>query len=247
VSSQLGAYARSVLYDSEVASQVSWIDDLVGPHANVGILHTAYVKPNALWQTEFWNRSVGPVLAVGDGEPGGLPHVPVTLDVLTGYAIVNGDTPPYLVTSPSDVPVGERIGARGPWTLWRIDPPLRLQNTYDGVYPDGWMSADAVYRSFYPPRTPSLIDVTLSRKPWGGTDRPGRVRIELLSADGNASLDVQEGVIHRLDVIRFLLVAPSSPFQVRFHIEPTFAPAEFGEVDERQLGAVVSVRLLPRD
>jgi len=92
-----------------------------------------------------------------------------------------------------------------------------------------------------------MIEVTLSRKPWGGTDRPGHARIELLTGDGTTSLALQEGVIHSLDVIRFVMAAPSSPFQIRFHIEPTFAPAEFGEVDERQLGAVVSVRLLPRD
>jgi hypothetical protein len=109
------------------------------------------------------------------------------------------------------------------------------------------MSAQAVYRSFAtPPPGTDHIEVTLSRKPWAGVDRPGNARIALFVDGESSPRAVGEATLHSLEAVTIDLPVPASPFRIDFAISPTFSPAEFGERDERQLGAVLGVRFVPR-
>jgi hypothetical protein len=99
------------------------------------------------------------------------------------------------------------------------------------------MGGDATYTRYTSPHSRRVLDVTLSRKSWIGKDVPGLVRIELVR--GPRTVTTRRWVIHAGDERHFSFAAPSAPFQVRVHIEPTFSPSQFGQADTRQLGARV--------
>jgi hypothetical protein len=148
------------------------------------------------------------------------------------------------VTDPGTDLVGSLLATHGPFALHALRPPPRIASLVSGVYADGWMGADATYARFTSLHRRRALDVTLSRKSWTGNDVPGRVRIELVR--GPRVVMTRRWVIHAGDERRFSFAAPSGPFQVRVHIEPTFSPAQFGQADTRQLGARVSFSYVVR-
>jgi hypothetical protein len=237
VQRQLVDESRAVKAAEMAGQDAAWIDRVVGRDAPVAFLFTPQLDAQALWQTEFWNRSVGRVLALDPGEPGGLPRTPVRLDRRTGrLGRAGGD---YIVAPKTYVVAGAPIAENGPWRLYRAGSPLRLDSVVQGVAPDGWMGRSATYMVYAGPgRGPSRLRVLLSRKAWGGPDVPGHVRVALGPV-------VRTGVIHSSQVLRFTLPAPARPFRVRVTIRPTFSPHDFGLPDQRQLGARPVFRLLP--
>jgi hypothetical protein len=96
-------------------------------------------------QNEFFNRSVGPVYAVGAPTPGGLAETQVTKRQSDGtYRTAEGEAlrGPYVLADDSVAPDGVAV-ARDPgrgMTLWRVDGPLVATATrIEGLYPgDTW-------------------------------------------------------------------------------------------------------------
>ncbi|MEX0817399.1 MAG: hypothetical protein WD027_08125 [Gaiellales bacterium] len=244
-----------------VGDEVSWVDRALGRDARVGFLFTSSVDPQALWQTEFWNRSIGPVFNLGIREPGHLPETFTSIDPGTGELVPFPGLPTaagsadadYILTPRNHSVRGTIAAQRGPWTVYLVDPPLRLAETTDGIGSDGWMGADASYTNFAETDGAGRVGVRLSRFAWLGEDVPGRIRIRIgelgLDSSGAASIqrvtDTKTGVIHSGGEETFLLDTPQSAFRVEIHIEPTFSPSDFGFDDPRELGAVVAFQFFP--
>jgi hypothetical protein len=234
---QITRESRAVKAAEKAGADASWIDQAVGREAHAAFLFTSQLDPQAVWQTEFWNRSVRKVVAVDAEEPGGLPRMPVRLDGRTGE--LAGARAAYVVAPRTYAVAGSAVASNGPWRLYRAGFPLRLDSVVDGVASDGWMGGAATYTVYAGPgRAPERVRVLLSRRAWGGPDVPGHVRV-------TAGGVVRTGVIHSSKVLRFTLPAPTPPFRIRVTIRPTFSPHDFGFPDERRLGARPVFRLLP--
>jgi hypothetical protein len=235
---QIARESHAVKAAEKAGAEESWVDQAIGPGARATFLFTPQLDAQATWQSEFWNRSIEKVLAVGATEPGGLPGVPGRLDRRTGR--LAGARASYVVAPATYVVAGTVVAGNGPWLLYRANSPLRLVSVAEGVAPDVWMGSSATYTVYDGPgRAPARVKVLLSRKAWGGPDVPGHVRV----AVGGV---VRRGVIHSLEVLRFVLPVPPRPFRVHVTVRPTFSPHDFGLPDQRHLGARPVFRLLYR-
>jgi hypothetical protein len=246
----------------------AWVDREVGPDARVAYLYTPFLDPDPrvetwvqLWMTEFWNRSVGPVYGLGPREPGSLPETETRIEPRAGELVsVRSSSSPVAPKTLRHALVDSRIRlfgrlvtSRGRLALYRIEQPLRVADLTQGVFGDGWIGARGAYSVYAASTTGARrIEVVVSRTFWGGPDVPGNVRIVVapLRPDRSGALTVQRAtavrvwVVHRLKKKRFELPTPRPPFRVEVRVEPTFSPADFGQQDTRELGAVVSFRLL---
>lgn len=238
----------------------SWIDHAIGTKPRAAFLYTQELGPNPhiFWQTEFWNRGVGSVYQVQVAAPGD-PGSGSTVDPRSGRIVVTdprGRFPPEYTVEDSDVEVVGDVAARGGLlTLTRVDPPLRLVDQTGGVYPDGWMGADAAYNYYNAAeeRRPQAVTVTVSRAGWTGPHVPGvaRVRVGPITVGSAGEPQIGAPVVERAWVIRsggtkaFVIAAPRPPFRVEIRIDPTFSPADYGQPDTRQLGAQVAFGVLP--
>jgi hypothetical protein len=231
--------------DERVGKQVSWVDRVLGPDGNAAFLFTPHLDAQSLWQTEFWNRSVRRVIALGDDEPGGLPRVPLRLDRDTGELAGAVGGTEYVIAPRGFVVAGAPVARQGFWRLYRSAAPLRLTSVLEGVDPDGWMGSKSVYTAYRGPgRAPRYVEILLSRHAWGGPDVPGHVRVDVRRVGASRPAAVRVGVLHSSAELRFFVRAPARPFRVRISIRPTFSPADFGFGDQRQLGARPGFRLL---
>jgi hypothetical protein len=227
-------------------ADAAWVDHAIGTKPRAAFLYTPEIGPNPhiLWQSEFWNRSVGPIYQVQTDAPGN-PGSAATADRGTGRIVVpdpRGSFPPEFVVSDADVGVVGRVVARaGTLALTRVRPPLRITARTEGLYGDGWMGGDAAFNYYASPNggRPRAVTVSVSRAAWNGPDVPGVVRVRVGRVE-------QRWVIHSQLAKTFVLPAPRPPFRARVHISPTFSPAEFGRGDPRQLGAQVSFGVVPR-
>jgi hypothetical protein len=235
----------------------SWIDHAVGKSADVAFLWTPSITdPHVLWQSEFWNRSVHAVYGLGADVPSIAGPI-VRVDPITG--VITGTTasitqPRYVVTDSSNDLVGKKIAQPYLLSLYRIRRPLALASSTEGVFPDGWMSADAAFTRFARVRPHSVLVVGVSRAGWTGPDVPSIVEVELgkpaVTKAGTTGLThisaTRSFVLHSKTLRRFRFRVGPSPFRVQIHVANTFSPAEFGQPDTRQLGARVSFSLRSR-
>ena len=242
-------------------SDPSWIDDRIGHDSDAAFLYgtTADFIGDAqiMWQTEFWNRSVGTIVyPAGFPDPASLPTRPATFDALTGRISPTPGggslTGIRYAVSPSTVQMaGELLEQRGRLALYQVDPPMRLATHLGGVYPDSWMGGFAALTHYAKPSGPGRIHVRVSRQAWGGESPPGRVTIKAGPlVIKNAQPTIGEPAALRTWTVRsgrardFILPTPNSPFRVEINIDPTFSPATYGQADTRQLGAQVELRLI---
>ena len=228
-----------------VGDTVEWVDHAIGRNRDAAFLYTAAVDPQAVWQTEFWNRSVRRVLRWDAIEPGGLPGTDVSIDERTGTFVPHAELPRLAVVPHNLSLVGQRLGQRGPWDVYRAAAPLRLESSVEGTAQDGWMGRTAVYTVYRAHASaPRAVEIVLSRHEWGGADVPGHVRIDVRSVGATRAAALRTGVLHSSQELRYLVPAPARPFRIRISVTPTFSPADFGLADERQLSAIPSFRLL---
>ncbi len=247
--------------------EAAWVDERVGAGADAALIVTphpdVYTSSGALLQLEFWNRSIDEVLLLGGSEVCPLPSGSVVIDQATGeiQRVLPQGTErvddPYVVVQRGTAVHGELLAQGGPeltipLSLYRVIPPLRIEHATDGIYTDGWMSADATYSRYAAPAGGGTMEISLSRTAWTGPDVPGRTRIRLGRLTSDAAgvpklVDVTttRWTIHSGAARTFQLPAPPPPFRVEVHIEPTFSPAEFGFGDTRQLGAQVGFTYVP--
>jgi hypothetical protein len=251
----------SVRATTAVGDELTWIDGAIGSGGSAGFLYTPKVNPHALWQTEFWNRSVGPVFNLSVRDPGNLPETILSPDPETGeldlidaqpYPVEPGRLTNFVVHWNYPI-IGEAIARRGEWILYRIGQPLRLASSVQGVSHDGWMGADASYTQYRGPAVrPGKVAVVVSRPVVPFPHVPGRARIQIgpIEETGNGGARLREVTASESWTIQrgvqktFVLDAPAPPWRVEVHVEPTFSPSDYGSADTRELGVVVFFRTL---
>ena len=112
----------------------SWIDAAVGRDARVGVVW-AGGNDLAVWENEFWNRSVDRVYGLGAKLPGDMPEQETSVDTATGA--LRGVTERYVLAPASLQLVGTKIAsdsAKG-LVLYRVLPPARITTRVTGLFP----------------------------------------------------------------------------------------------------------------
>ena len=141
--------SRGALFQGIRGVRPDWIDRAVGRSADVAAIWTGKPDVHVIWENEFFNRSVGPILDTGPAIPG-LPSTAVTIDPHTGlvragaklvrhrYALVD-----------SSLELNGKVVASDPLlgvSLYRLAGPLRSMTTVTGLYPnDTWSGPRVVY------------------------------------------------------------------------------------------------------
>ena len=233
----------------------SWIDEEIGPRSKAVFLYGATPEPfgeaQIMWQTEFWNRSVGPVYTLGPPDPG-LTARPAAFNTVTGRIKPGEGSPTPLrhAIVPTTLHLaGRLIEQRGRLALYRIDPPMRLATHLWGVFPDSWMGGFAAFNYYATPARPGRLEVRVSREGWARPSPPGRVTIKIGPlADAGGVPGIGRVTASRSWTIRsararsFRLATPSTPYRLEVYVEPTFSPASYGQPDPRQLGAQLELK-----
>jgi glycosyltransferase involved in cell wall biosynthesis len=133
--------------------QRSWIDRAVGRDAHVAMLWTGG-NALAMWENEFWNRSVDRVYNLRAPLPGDMPSTHVTVDEATGVLRDAKGRPiadPYVLSPTSVELVGKAIAtdtAKG-LVLYRVTPPARTTTQITGLYEEPvspWSSGHVVWQ-----------------------------------------------------------------------------------------------------
>ena len=270
VAGQMSAASASNTFSEEISSDIeppfNWIDRATGgaPTLYLGQRLTDY---NGIWQMEFWNRSLEHVWSTDGSAPGPGPTLsPDLVNAATGE-ITQPPTPvEYVLADPGIDIVGTLVerhahfaaGTKTFWRLFKIVPPLRLQNSARNVTQDGWAADQTDYSQFSTPGDrPGFAVVRVHRLGWGGKDVPkggSRVVIrvgELVIDDKQPALGRVTArctfKINRLEDRTFLLQTPPPPFHVDVRIDPTFVPREIDprDPDTRELGAQVGYSFSP--
>jgi hypothetical protein len=252
-------YSRATLGLTNPADP-SWIDTRIGSDSEAAYFYGTAPDPigeaQIMWQTEFWNRSVGTVVyPLGMPDPAGLPTRAATFNTLTGRIApsAGGDlTNVRYAVAPSMVqPVGTLLTRAGSLALYRINPPMRLATHLGGVSADSWMGGFAALTHYATPSRRGHLFVRLSREGWGGKSPPGHATVKvgpLVTKDGQPAIGepaASETWTVRSGIARsFILPTPKSPFRLEVRIEPTFSPADYGYADGRELGAQLAVQFI---
>ena len=163
---------------------------------------------------------------------------------------------PYLVDHNSSD--RRELGAQVDYKIVRIVPKPQPDRPAEvtGVYPDGWIGDDASYTQWTTPyEQGGFARVTVSRKQWGGPDKPGRVTMTVSSLAYDRKLDLvprkvvtkRTWTVHSARTRTFLLPTPDPPFRVDVHVDPTFVPHRLDprSADTRHLGAQVEFGFQP--
>jgi hypothetical protein len=199
-----------------------WIDRSVGRQADVAAIWNGRTNAYAIWENEFFNRSVGPVYHVGRNMPGGLfsPVAHVGADgylrdakgrtIHHRYVLSDGSLELNGVKRAADVALG--------MTLWDVQGAMRALTEVTGLYSGGtWSGSSVVYR----------------RRQCDG----GSVRV-LLASDAGLFKRFQTvragGVTRRVYPLRATtMTVPLTHCRARFVVSPTKVP---GHGDRRRLG-----------
>ena len=207
-----------------------WVDRNAGPGAHVFVVGpAAALDERSIAQLTLWNRSVRGARALDLSK----------VDPTTGLVPTSG-TDPVLVRGTELA--GTEIARSTVGVLMR--PPLTVAETVEGLYSDGWSGDHAFYRRFAGSPHAGSVLVTVSRVNWRGQDKPADVRIDSGPLNGTGEQRAHV-VIHSGEDHQLVIPVPPPPFQIAMTIQPTFAPAEFGATDSRQLGAQITFTYRP--
>jgi hypothetical protein len=257
VSREIQDYARSIKAIT-YGDNGNWVDDKIGEGSEAVYLlgggADAGEEFSRLFQTEFWNRSLGPVYRVGGSQPTGLYEIAAAVDDSTGLMLGPDGEPirsPYVVAAAPGFELNGRLVAENSRVaLFRVPGRVGLAATRTGVYGDGWMGPSASYTRFATPGgRPGRVRVVISREAWTGADVPGRVHIRVgpSSPQGIDRVTAERRwVVHSSRFRIFTLPSPRPPFRVEVQVNPTFSPSTYGQADPRQLGAQVLFAFLPQ-
>jgi hypothetical protein len=238
-------------------TEPSWIDERIGSQSDAVYLYGAtpdyFGEAQILWQTEFWNRSVGTVYTLGPADPG-LTAAPATFDMVSGRIIPQSgneraSASARYVVAPKTVKFDGRLLAEQEWlALYRINPPMRLATHLGGIFPDSWMADFAAFTHYATPSRASRLRVRVSREGWGGPSPPGRVTIRVgRLGEVNGAPAISRAIASRSWTVRsatareFTLPTPKVPYRLEIRVSPTFSPSQYGQPDPRQLGAQVQL------
>jgi hypothetical protein len=238
------------------ATDPSWVDDEIGHDAEAAALYGAtndlQGEAQILWQTEFWNRSVGTVYRLGPPEPAPVAERAAAYEWSTGRITPEpAPTGPirYAVAPTSMQLAGSLLARTQRLALYRVDQPMQVVTYLEGVYADGWMVNDASFTRYATPTDgPGRLAVRISRESWNGPSVPGPVTLRIGplvsragapaigSATSSRTWTVRSGVGRT-----FVLPTPKPPYRLEIHTGSTFSPSDFGRPDTRHLGAHVEL------
>ena len=144
-------FSRGALYQGIRTAERDWVDRILPGDVRAAFLWTGRTDRLTVNQTEFFNRSVGPVYYVTDPTPGGLPERRVRIHGRTGRVTFPDGSPVrdgFVLADSSFEPDGTALASDEGWgmTLWRVNPPLVSAVAIDGVYPsDTWSGKNVTY------------------------------------------------------------------------------------------------------
>jgi hypothetical protein len=131
-----------------------WVDYRVGRDARVAFVWPGpSLNANALWQNEFFNRSIRHVYDLGSSSAGGLPEIPLT--ERSDGTLLAGGRPVhtrYALADEKSLLAGDVI-ARDPrigMVLLRTNGTLSIADRVSGLYPnDFWSGRRLTYTRFH--------------------------------------------------------------------------------------------------
>ncbi|HET7571940.1 MAG TPA: glycosyltransferase family 4 protein [Gaiellaceae bacterium] len=216
----------------------SWIDDAVGRDARVAVLWSGG-NTLAVWENEFWNRSVRRVYDLGTPLPGDMPSLPVSIDPGTGVLQTPGDgtiAERYVLVHQGTELRGTvvaRDAAKG-MTLYEVTPPARTTETVVGIYPDvtKWSNAHPVWTRYQCRGGTLTVSVRSDAGLFKGV-------VQRLQVGGTTPAVVKRVPFDTSgETFRFPLSPRNGVCRVTFAISPARIPAEHGgnPQDTRVLG-----------
>jgi hypothetical protein len=234
---------------------LDWLDRTTGGERAM-YLGQQITDANGLWLLEFWNKSLRDVWSL-DGSAKG-PGPTLSPDLLARDGRITTDPKAkFVVTDPGIVPVGRprggvtHLGGGAPakWSVYEIEPPLRLVYAATGIYADGWAGKESAYSRYRTPGgRPGFAVVTVSRAAWGGDSPPGHTTIRvgpLRVKNKQPALArvtaIQRWTVHSHEAQTFYIPTPKPPFRVEVLVAPTFVPAKVdpNSTELREFGAQV--------
>jgi hypothetical protein len=247
-----GEHRFSARFAANLVDPPTWVDDTVGDDSVLLFGQQLNADPTGLWETEFWNRSIDKVWSVDGTAPG--PGGTLTPDLAStdGTLSVDPGTDYALVLNGVELQATP-VTQIGTTVLYRLAGPFRLRYSQTGVYPDGWMGAEAAYNRFDATAAGTAV-VNLSREAFC-TDRfvPSGVRVRLgpvAVVDGQPALGAgaseQVVRVRPCEGLAVSLPTPAGPWRVEVESD-TFVPAELDPAlsERRELGVRVSFGFEP--
>ena len=251
-------YARSFV--DAMPRPLDWVDRAVPSGTQVYYLGQSLDDGSDVLQLEFWNRTLQHVWSTDGTAPGPgttvVPQVTAPDGRLEPSAGVE-----YMVADYGVSPAGQVIatkihyGARGArrWALVHVTQPLRVRQTLEGVYHDGWGKPETALNQYsLPGNTPSLVRVHVSRT---GAARlyPATVRVKLGTLAVTAGqpsiakvLSTQTVQVRNHLDHTFVFNAARAPFRVETSVTPFPHDRDPRAGDPRSLGANVEYSVIRR-
>jgi hypothetical protein len=214
-----------------------WIDRAAGRRARVALLWDGAAPIQSVWENEFFNRSVGDVVAAAPPYPDGMPVL--RLHERPDGALVTDDGRPYAATLAVVPPSVSLVGAavakdteRG-LRLVRVDGLLRTLTTVRGLYPgDVWSGRTVTYTRRE--CDGGTVDVRLASDP----DLYSTTQVVTAAVAGRPAGRVGVAPTGRADLRVPLRPSPGKTCVVRFRTAEVRVPAVVhpGSTDTRPLG-----------
>ena len=227
-------HVPAAVLSTAIGGKPGWVDRRVGDRARVDFVWSgAPLEVNALWENEFFNRSIKRVYDLGPPAPGGLPESRVVRRD-DGTLLLHGrPVRVRYVLAAAQAHLGGDVIARDSRTglvLLRTDGTLR--RPVSGLYPDGWSGPTVTYtRARCTGGTLAVVvgsDPSLFRRRQTVTAQSGRTSRSIkVTPAGTASLRIP---LHR---------DGDGSCRVLFTIAPTAIPSvvQPASGDTRRLGA----------
>jgi hypothetical protein len=233
--------SKSALAQGIGRTDNSWIDSAVGRNAHVAVLWSGG-NELAVWENEFWNRSVDRVYSLGTPLPGDMPTVRVAADQATGVLVGLGGktiTDPYVLASNSVDLVG-KVVARDPakqLKLYRVTSPARITTIVTGLYPttagvSPWSNATPAWTQLQCAGGTLTVVVSSDTQLFKGAQQT----IAVTGTTPARTIRISPSTDHRPLV--FPLTPQHGVCRVAFDISPARRPSQFvkGSQDARLLG-----------
>jgi len=150
----LRSASAGAVFQGITAPQRNWIDRALGRRdAVVAAIWSGRASVFTLWENEFFNRSVGPVLEVGASPGGGLPATTIAVDRRTGLLRLGDGSPlrARYALADASLPLAGNVLARDDGrgiALYRVRGPLRETQLVSGLYADGWAGRHVGFTRF---------------------------------------------------------------------------------------------------
>jgi len=220
----------SSAYHQGIGAERSWIDAAVGRDAHVGVLWSGG-NVLAVWDNEFWNRSVDRVYDLGGPLPGDMPETHVTADRSTGVLHdAHGHTvsEPYVLTHNSVELVGTPVASDPAkhLVLYRVAMPARTTTQVTGLYDDTWSTGHVSWRRSQ--CTGGVLKVALR-----SDTNLFKGLMQTLTISGTTPASTRHLAPSDEPALRLPLTPVNGVCRVDFRISPTRSP---GASDARQLG-----------